>query len=73
MSEIPTTNLESILRLDAVKKCTGLSRSSIYAFVKNGNFPAPLNLGVRSIGWRQSDIEAWLSTRIPRVLKKTQQ
>ena len=39
----------SILRLPQVKIRTGLSRSSIYAAVKSGEFPAPVSLGSRSL------------------------
>lgn len=52
-----------ILRLAAVMRATGLSRSSIYAGMKRGEFPPQRKLFKRSVGWRQSDINAWLSSR----------
>jgi prophage regulatory protein len=58
----------SILRLPAVVKMTGLSRSSIYLRISSGAFPRPVSLGARAVGWRESDINAWLeqlSQRIP--------
>ena len=55
---------ESILRLEAVKERVGLSRSTIYARVKCGEFPAPIALGARAVGWLESEIEEWLSERI---------
>ena len=57
----------SILRLPAVKARTGLSRSSIYAKIASGDFPAPVRLGdsekTRAIGFIESEIEEWISRR----------
>ena len=41
----------SILRLPVVKARTGLSRSTIYQRVAEGDFPKPINLGARAVGW----------------------
>lgn len=56
--------MNKILRLRAAKDWTGLSRSTIYAMMKNGTFPKSLSLGARSIGWLESDIQAWIDSRI---------
>nr|VFJ42643.1 MAG: prophage regulatory protein [Candidatus Kentron sp. FM]VFJ43375.1 MAG: prophage regulatory protein [Candidatus Kentron sp. FM]VFK05519.1 MAG: prophage regulatory protein [Candidatus Kentron sp. FM] len=53
-----------ILRLPEVKARTGLSRSSIYLKVSRQEFPAPIRLGKRSIGWIDASIEEWLQERI---------
>jgi prophage regulatory protein len=53
-----------ILRLPAVKTYTGLSRSSIYLAVSKGTFPQPIKLGARSVGWLESEIEAWLRQQV---------
>lgn len=55
--------IDPIHRLPNVKTLCGLSRSSIYRLVKEGAFPAPIKLGERASGWRQSDIESWLESR----------
>lgn len=54
---------QAILRLPAVKERTGLPRATIYAYIKEGRFPAPLALGPRSVGWREEDVAAWLDAR----------
>jgi prophage regulatory protein len=54
---------ETILRLPQVKGRCGLARSSIYARVKNGTFPAPISLGERAVGWLESEIVAWIDSR----------
>lgn len=52
-----------ILRRPEVEACTGLSRSTIYAWMARGEFPQPVALGARLVGWREADIEAWLTAR----------
>lgn len=54
----------SILRLPTVKARTGLSRSTIYLRISAGQFPKPINLGYRAVGWLESEIDAWLSSRV---------
>ena len=53
-----------ILRLPAVKARTGLSRSTIYAFVNYGKFPKPIALGARAVGWVDAEVEAWVAGQI---------
>lgn len=53
-----------ILRLPDVRKATGLSRSTIYLRIKQGEFPEPIKLSERSIGWVASEIEDWVERRI---------
>ena len=54
----------TILRLPAVKACTGLSRSTIYLRVAEGRFPKPVSLGGRAVGWLENEIQEWLQRRI---------
>ena len=60
----PNLNLPSkILRLrDVIERCS-LSRSSIYAFMQTNKFPKPIRLGVRAVGWLESEIESFLTER----------
>lgn len=53
-----------ILRLPEVKVRTGLSRSSIYLRIANGDFPNSISLGGRAVGWLESDIDQWLADKI---------
>ena len=54
-----------ILRLPAVVEMTGISRSRIYVAMgrEDNPFPRPLKIGVRAVGWRQCEVEAWLDVR----------
>lgn len=53
-----------ILRLPEVKARTGLSRSSIYLRIANGDFPRSVSLGGRAVGWVEADVERWLADKI---------
>lgn len=54
----------TILRLPEVIKKTGYRRASIYAKVKSGQFPTPICLGARAVGWVDSEINEWIAARI---------
>lgn len=54
---------ESIIRLPGVIERTGRSKASIYKGVADGTFPQPLQLGPRAVGWKSSDIDAWIAGR----------
>lgn len=54
----------SILRLPAVKARTGLSRSTIYLRISEGNFPEPISLGSRAVGWIEAEVNNWLNQKI---------
>ena len=56
--------VNSILRLPVVKARTGLSRSTIYLRVAEGDFPRPISIGMRAVGWLESDIADWIQARI---------
>lgn len=55
---------ESILRLPKVRSKTGLPTSGIYKRISEGSFPRQINLGGRSVGWLESDINLWIRQRL---------
>lgn len=59
---MPTT----IIRLAEVKRQTGLSRSTIYAFIAEGKFPRQVELGAHAVGWVEADVQGWIVSRINR-------
>lgn len=54
---------ERLIRRPEVEARTGLSRSTLYDWMKRGEFPQPVKLGARLVAWRESDITAWLESR----------
>lgn len=53
-----------ILRLSAVIESTGLARSTIYKLVGLGEFPKPVPLVGRSVGWVEYEVHEWIKGRI---------
>lgn len=53
-----------ILRLPTVKTRTGLSRSTIYTRMSEDEFPAPISLGGRAVGWIEAEVDEWLEKHI---------
>jgi prophage regulatory protein len=51
-----------IVRLPAVMEQTGLSRSTIYAKMAEGEdcFPQSVKLGKRAVGWASHQIDEWV-------------
>ena len=52
------------LKIQTVISMTSLSRSSIYAAIRAGAFPAQIQLGERSVAWLESDIQNWMEACI---------
>ncbi|MCZ0942507.1 MAG: AlpA family phage regulatory protein [Gammaproteobacteria bacterium] len=58
----------TLLRFPALIGRTGMSESTIRRAVKRGDFPQPVRLSARAIGWRVRDIEQWEESRAPGFL-----
>ena len=55
---------KTILRIAAVIARTGLPRSSIYLKISLGEFPKPISLGERAVGWVSDEVDTWIDARI---------
>lgn len=53
-----------VLRLPEVIARVGLKRAAIYQHIAIGAFPKQVPLGVRAVGWLESEIDTWLLDRI---------
>ena len=56
--------MNMLIKLNEVKARTGLSRSSIYAYIDRGLFPAQVKLGERCVAWVDSEIEEWVLSKV---------
>ncbi|MBL8641544.1 MAG: AlpA family transcriptional regulator [Alphaproteobacteria bacterium] len=56
------SNKNKILRLPNVIELTGLPRSTIYAYIEQRRFPAPIKISLRSVGWLESEINEWIES-----------
>lgn len=54
---------DRILRRPEVEARTGLSRSTLYFMISEGQFPKPVKIGRRAVGWPENRIVIWLSSR----------
>lgn len=53
-----------VLKIKEVLLKTSLGKTAIYALIKTSNFPKPISLGVRSVGWIEGEIDAWILEKI---------
>lgn len=56
-------SMARLLRIDEVRRRTGLSRTSLWRKEKEGTFPSRVKIGANSVAWREEDIEAWIESR----------
>ena len=52
-----------VLRLREVAERLGVSHDTIRRMVRDGRFPPPVQIAVRSIGWLEADLDTWLAER----------
>lgn len=56
---------ETLLRFDAVRAATGLSRSAIYRLLEANAFPKPITItGTRTKAWPASSVTSWVEAQI---------
>lgn len=51
------------IRRPEVETLTGLSCSTIYRMMDDGEFPRPHRLTRKTVGWKESEIVEWLASR----------
>lgn len=64
---------QKLIRLPEVTARTGLRRSAIYARLTrnphrpndyDATFPRPVRVGLRAVAWVESEVDAWIESRI---------
>jgi prophage regulatory protein len=56
--------LKRILRKKQLTDFTGLQRTALDDLIARGQFPKPIRLGERSVGWLEEEIAEWQAGRI---------
>lgn len=56
--------------LATLYKYTGMKRTAVYSAIKDRGFPEPVQVGVRAVRWKRSDVLNWLNSQ-PRGLRPT--
>lgn len=54
---------ERILTVAEVCRITTFSRVHLHRLVRSGDFPAPVQVGARKVGWLRSTVQEWLASR----------
>lgn len=54
----------AVIRLPEVIRRTGHGRSTVYKLVSNKQFPQPIKLGVRAVGWVESEVSDYITRQI---------
>ena len=52
-----------LLRIDEVLEMVNISKSVLYEMMGRGEFPRPVRISRRAVGWPQQDIHDWLDSR----------
>ena len=52
-----------VLRLREVLDRVSLSKSTVYRMIGDDQFPKPIKLGGRAVGWIEDEINQWISSR----------
>lgn len=55
-----------IYRRNTLLEKLDISKSTLRNWILKENFPAPIQLGPRAVGWVSAQVEGWLATR-PKV------
>ncbi len=53
-----------LLRLHQIEEKTGLKRSQIYLYMKDGSFPRSIKIGPASVAWLESEIDEWINLKL---------
>ena len=52
-----------LLKLKDVIAMTSLSKASVYRQMNDGEFPASVKIGPRSVAWVSTEIESWIEEK----------
>lgn len=54
---------DRLIQLPEVRARIPIDRSTIWRMTREGRFPAPVDLGLRRLAWRESEINRWIAER----------
>lgn len=55
--------MATVLRMPQVIEMIGVSRAHVYALISRDEFPRPILIGKRAVGWMETDIRSWINAR----------
>ena len=52
-----------VLRVQEVAKKLGVCRATVYTLLRETDFPKPIKLGGKAVGWVESRVDEWILNR----------
>lgn len=62
-----------LIRLREVLNKTGLSKATLYRLIATGEFPASIQISVRTVGWEESLVDEFLMRKVSQSNFKREQ
>ena len=62
--DVELLNADRVVREPECKHSSGLSRTTRWRLEQEGKFPKRIQLSPNAVGWRLSEIKAWLRSRV---------
>ena len=56
--------VERLIRIDEVKRLTGISTATLYRKISASEFPRPVHLGTVARAWPLSEVQSWITRRV---------
>jgi prophage regulatory protein len=55
---------ERLIRQPEVLRRVGISKSTLWDWIKADRFPRPVRIGERAVAWKSSEIDRWIEGRV---------
>ena len=55
--------MNRLIRMRELRSVVGLGHSQIYVLMAKNEFPKPVQISERAVGWRSDDIQQWIEAR----------
>jgi prophage regulatory protein len=58
-------NNDDLIRVDEVRKMIGgVSRSTVYNWIRDNHFPRGAHIGERIVAWKRGQVRDWIDNRV---------
>jgi len=68
----PVTSKDRIIRKREVLHRLNVSGTTLWRMTRAGQFPSPVLLSPGSVGWHESEVDAWIASRPLTTFKANQ-
>ena len=62
---------EKVLRLAETCNKVRLRKSTLYPLIARGEFPSPIRITDKAVGWLESELDEWIRSRSARRARAT--